>query len=52
MTSLPGNPPENMEAFISRWQGQQGGQERANYALLLTAARQCMPIDFYLGRGK
>src|ERR1044071_3025068 len=24
------------EAFISRWQGQEGGQERANYALFLT----------------
>ena len=25
-----------IEAFISRWQGQEGGQERANYALFLT----------------
>jgi len=25
-----------VEAFISRWQGQEGGQERANYALFLT----------------
>jgi restriction-modification enzyme MmeI-like protein len=25
-----------MEAFIARWQGQEGGQERANYALFLT----------------
>lgn len=24
------------EAFIARWQGQEGGQERANYALFLT----------------
>jgi len=25
-----------MEAFIARWQGQEGGQERANYALFLS----------------
>ncbi len=25
-----------IEAFIARWQGQEGGQERANYALFLT----------------
>ena len=25
-----------VEAFITKWQGQQGGQERANYALFLT----------------
>jgi hypothetical protein len=25
-----------VEAFIRRWQGQEGGQERANYALFLT----------------
>ncbi|SUB00165.1 Type I restriction-modification system methyltransferase subunit [Pannonibacter phragmitetus] len=25
-----------VESFISRWQGQEGGQERANYALFLT----------------
>ncbi|MEI1251996.1 class I SAM-dependent DNA methyltransferase [Rhizobium aouanii] len=25
-----------VEVFISRWQGQEGGQERANYALFLT----------------
>jgi hypothetical protein len=24
------------EAFIARWQGQEGGQERANYALFLS----------------
>jgi len=24
------------DAFIARWQGQEGGQERANYALFLT----------------
>ena len=25
-----------VEAFIAKWQGQEGGQERANYALFLT----------------
>jgi hypothetical protein len=25
-----------MEGFIARWQGQEGGQERANYALFLS----------------
>ncbi len=25
-----------VDLFISRWQGQEGGQERANYALFLT----------------
>jgi hypothetical protein len=28
--------PDRLEAFISRWQGREGGQERANYALFLT----------------
>jgi SAM-dependent methyltransferase len=27
---------ERLEAFIQRWQGREGGQERANYALFLT----------------
>jgi len=27
---------DQVEAFIARWQGQEGGQERANYALFLT----------------
>ncbi|HEY7270007.1 MAG TPA: type IIL restriction-modification enzyme MmeI, partial [Dehalococcoidia bacterium] len=26
----------SVEAFVARWQGQEGGQERANYALFLT----------------
>jgi hypothetical protein len=35
------NPPNtsssnNIEGFIAKWQGQEGGQERANYALFLT----------------
>ncbi|MGN6309698.1 MAG: class I SAM-dependent DNA methyltransferase [Xanthobacteraceae bacterium] len=29
-------PTGAAEAFIARWQGQEGGQERANYALFLT----------------
>jgi hypothetical protein len=28
--------PERTETFIARWQGREGGQERANYALFLT----------------
>src|SRR4051812_26757737 len=30
------NKDELVEAFVARWQGQEGGQERANYALFLT----------------
>lgn len=36
MTPPPNNSSEKAEAFIARWQGQEGGQERANYALFLT----------------
>jgi hypothetical protein len=32
MTASPGN----IDAFVARWQGREGGQERANYALFLT----------------
>ena len=35
MTSLPDKPTEKAEAFIAHWQGQEGGQERANYSLFL-----------------
>lgn len=28
--------PDPIERFIARWQGHEGGQERANYALFLT----------------
>src|SRR4051812_38692625 len=28
--------PDGVERFIARWQGQEGGQERANYALFLS----------------
>ncbi|SDU33946.1 hypothetical protein SAMN05428979_3080 [Stappia sp. ES.058] len=27
---------DRVEAFIAKWQGQEGGQERANYAMFLT----------------
>ena len=36
MTRLPEISSEKLDAFIARWQGQEGGQERANYALFLT----------------
>ena len=36
MTSPPDKSSEKAEAFIARWQGQEGGQERANYTLFLT----------------
>jgi SAM-dependent methyltransferase len=35
--------PEPVERFIARWQGQEGGQERANYALFLTEL--CAALD-------
>ena len=34
-----------VEAFISRWQGQEGGQERANYALFLTELCDLIGVD-------
>ena len=36
MTSPPDKSSEKVDAFIARWQGQEGGQERANYSLFLT----------------
>lgn len=30
-----GKPFDGLEAFVSRWQGRDGGQERANYAMFL-----------------
>lgn len=36
MPSPPNKSLKRAEAFIARWQGQEGGQERANYALFLT----------------
>lgn len=35
--------PAGLEAFIDRWQGREGGQERANYALFL--AELCAVLD-------
>ena len=42
MAKRPGQPKDDaaqeesrVEAFIARWQGREGGQERANYALFL-----------------
>jgi hypothetical protein len=34
-----------VEAFIKRWQGQEGGQERANYALSLTELCDLLGVD-------
>ena len=42
----PGPSPEKpdpIERFIARWQGHEGGQERANYALFLTEL--CTALD-------
>ncbi len=36
MSGPPNISSDKTEAFIARWQGQEGGQERANYALFLT----------------
>src|SRR6202034_1976463 len=33
ITSPPDKSSEKAEAVVARWQGQEGGQERANYAL-------------------
>src|ERR1700737_3074011 len=34
-----------VNAFIQRWQGQEGGQERANYALFLTELCDLIGVD-------
>ncbi len=34
--TAPAGVNESVEAFIAKWQGREGGQERANYALFLT----------------
>lgn len=31
-----GTGGDKIDSFIDRWQGREGGQERANYALFLT----------------
>lgn len=36
---------ERIEAFIQRWQGREGGQERANYALFLTELCNVLNLD-------
>jgi hypothetical protein len=35
-TRGPSDQEAAIEAFIARWQGREGGQERANYAMFLT----------------
>lgn len=34
----------SVDAFLARWQGQEGGQERANYALFLTELCQLLDL--------
>jgi hypothetical protein len=36
---------DTVNAFIRRWQGQEGGQERANYALFLTELCDLIDVD-------
>src|SRR5271169_2292562 len=36
--------PAEVETFISRWQGREGGQERANYAMFLTELSSALAI--------
>jgi hypothetical protein len=36
--------PTEVETFISRWQGREGGQERANYAMFLTELSSAIAI--------
>jgi hypothetical protein len=36
-------PTDRIEAFIARWQGREGGQERANYAMFLSEL--CTALD-------
>ena len=42
-TPAPDTSPHQVEAFIARWQGRHGGQERANYAMFLTEL--CAVLD-------
>lgn len=39
----PHNKDEPVEAFIARWQGREGGQERANYVSFLK--EMCAALD-------
>ena len=43
----PAPPPSTdpIERFIARWQGHEGGQERANYALFLTELCDALGLD-------
>ena len=43
ITSAQTKTPAAVEAFIARWQGRDGGQERANYAMFLTEL--CAVLD-------
>lgn len=36
---------QSAETFIARWQGQEGGQERANYALFLTELCDLLGVE-------
>src|ERR1700704_5859412 len=39
------NLKDPVETFIARWQGREGGQERANYALFLTELCSALGLD-------
>lgn len=41
----------SVDAFITRWQGQEGGQERANYALFLTELCDLIGVEHPLPAG-
>src|SRR5437764_3695009 len=45
MKRQPEDSADKIEAFIARWQGQEGGQERANYALFLTELCDVIGVD-------
>ena len=37
--------PDRLESFITRWQGREGGQERANYGLFLSELCTAIGVD-------
>src|SRR5262249_12926221 len=43
--TVESKPTNNVSGFITRWQGQEGGQERANYALFLTELCDLLGVD-------
>jgi hypothetical protein len=43
--SAPPSPTDRIEAFIARWQGREGGQERANYAMFLSELCAALDLD-------